>query len=114
MVNKDIDINLNDMDKVVSALKSAATTLGTMTKDIDKKTSELLSSWNGKSKNAFEVEYNVLKVHLGGYEEVLNSMAGILKSTKDNFQDADKKLSNSMNDEVASGSESGGGGSNSW
>lgn len=97
MVNKDIDINLDDMDNVVAALKNTAITLSTMSKDIKKSTNELLNSWNGESKDAFHSEYYVLEAHLGGYEEMLNSMSDILKSTRENFENADKSLSEQMN-----------------
>lgn len=99
MVKKDIDINLDEMDKAVTQLKSAATNISTLKGTIDKSTKELLGSWNGQSKTAFEGEYSILEAHIGGYSDILEDMANILLKIREKMHEADSSLSKIMNQE---------------
>lgn len=94
MVN--IDINLDEMDRAVTLLNNTAENLSSLKTNINKATTTLLTSWKGESKVAFEAEYDILKVHLGEYNELLGDMADSLKKIRDSFSDADIKLSKNM------------------
>lgn len=99
MVNKDIDINLDDMDKAVIELKNAATNISALKGNIDKSTNDLLWSWSGQSKAAFQDEYIALEAHIGGYADILEGMASMILKIREKMHEADKALSKVMNKE---------------
>lgn len=99
MKNKDIDINLDEMDRAVTLLKNAATNISTLKGNIDKSTKELLGSWKGYSKNAFKEEYDILEAHIGGYADILEGMASIILNIREKMHEADSSLSKIMSQE---------------
>ena len=91
-----IQIRQELMQKVANDFKKASSNVETINNDIKKSTKDLLSSWEGKSKKAFNQEYEVLNANIGEYSEVLLDMANAIENVLNAFVEQDELLSKSM------------------
>ncbi len=91
-----IQIKKELMAKAVADFKQASTNVETIKNDIKKSTDTLLSSWKGKSREAFNDEYYVLNTNLGEYKEVLLDLANVIEKISKTFVDYDQKLGKMM------------------
>ena len=91
-----IQIKKDLMEKAVNDFKKASSNVETINSNIKKSTNELLGTWRGSSKEAFNNEYQVLNANLGEYKEVLLDMANVIEKISNTFEQQDKLLSNSM------------------
>ena len=91
-----IQIKKDLMEKAVNDFKKASSNVETINSNIKKSTNELLGTWRGSSKEAFNNEYQVLNANLGEYKEVLLDMANVIEKISSTFEEQDKLLSNSM------------------
>lgn len=91
-----IQIKKDLMEKAVNDFKKASSNVETINSNIKKSTNELLGTWRGSSKEAFNNEYQVLNANLGEYKEVLLDMANVIEKISSTFEEQDKLLSNSI------------------
>lgn len=91
-----IQIKKDLMEKAVNDFKKASSNVETINSNIKKSTDELLGTWRGSSKEAFNNEYQVLNANLGEYKEVLLDMANVIEKISNTFEQQDKLLGNSM------------------
>lgn len=91
-----IQIKQDLMQKSVSNFRKASINVETINNNIKKSTKDLLSSWKGESKEAFEDEYKVLDANLGEYKEILLDMANVIEKISNVFAEQDKLLGNKM------------------
>ena len=91
-----IQIKQDLMQKAVNDFRKASSNVETINNNIKKSTNDLLSSWKGASKEAFEDEYKVLDANLGEYKEVLLDMANVIEKISNVFVEQDKLLGNKM------------------
>ena len=91
-----IQIKKDLMEKAVNDFRKASSNIETINSNIKKSTDELLGTWRGSSKEAFNNEYQVLNANLGEYKEVLLDMANVIEKISSTFEEQDKLLSNSI------------------
>lgn len=91
-----IQIKQDLMKKTVDDFRKASSNVDTINNNINKSTEDLLSTWKGVSKYAFEDEYKVLNSNLGEYKEILLDMSNIIEKISNTFKEQDELLGKYM------------------
>ena len=91
-----IQLNAGDFERASRLFKNSRERCVTLEANIKNYTENLLSSWQGESKKAFEKEYRTLEKGMSNYKDLLTEIADELSKISSVFTEADETIRRSL------------------
>lgn len=89
-------VDIEEFKKTAKLFDIAADNCKAMESRIKVVTENLLSSWEGDTKNAFKREYNELTKDMYNYDEMLRMIASELEQIATSFEEVDNEIKRSL------------------